>query len=328
MWRILALFVGGVAILTGAMLLSDVGPLQALKTLIEGSLGSKGAIAGTLRETTPLLIAGVAVFLALRAGLFNIGVEGQLLVGAAAATAVALAFPGVAGMLLATLAGIAAGALWSLPAGWIRAYRNGHEVITTIMLNNVAVYFTGWLLASPMKDPEQQSPTTGTIATRLPNLINQPPLTINIAIPIGLTACVLLAWWLKKTVAGYELEAAGANPTAAQLAGVDPKKTMLLAMTASGALAGLAGAVQVLAYEGRFYSGFSPGYGFDSLGVALLAGGNALGIVPASLLFGILSKGGTALQIEGVPKGITTVVIGFLIILAAAIRYRKGKQLE
>ncbi|MEZ0325755.1 MAG: ABC transporter permease [Fimbriimonas sp.] len=321
----MALLVGGVAILAAAMLISSVSPVEAVKTLILGSLGSRGAIAGTLRETTPLLIAGVAVYLALRAGLFNIGVEGQLLVGAAAATAVALKTSGSAGFMLAAAAGVGAGALWALPAGWIRAYRSGHEVITTIMLNNVAVYFTGWLLANPMKDPQQQSPTTVSIdaSTRLPNLYSHPPLIINVAIVVGVTAATLLAIWLKRTIAGFELEAVGANPRAAQFAGIDPKRTMLLAMTSSGAIAGLAGAVQVLAYEGRFYAGFSPGYGFDSLGVALLAGNNALGVLPASLLFGILAKGGTALQIEGVPKGITTVILGFLILLAAAIRYRK-----
>jgi general nucleoside transport system permease protein len=121
------------------------------------------------------------------------------------------------------------------------------------------------------------------------------------------------------------LQAVGANSRAAEFAGIDQRKTMLLAMLASGAIAGIAGAVQVLAFEGRFYSGFSPGYGFDALGVALLAGNNALGILPAALLFGILAKGGTALQIEGVPKGITTVVLGFLILISAAVRYRQVK---
>ncbi len=313
--------------LAGAMLISDVGPLHALRTLFEGSLGSPGAVAGTLRETSPLLLAGVAVFLALRAGLYNIGVEGQLIVGAAAATAIALQVSGPAGILLASLGGMAAGALWAFPAGWIKAYRNGHEVITTIMLNNIAIYFTGWLLSSPMKDPDQQSPTTGTIdaASRLPHVFSNPPLIISSGLVLGIAAVILLALWLKKTVAGYELEAVGANPVAAKYAGINARKSTLLAMASSGAIAGLAGAVQVLAYEGRFYTGFSPGYGFDALGVAILAGSNALGVIPAGLLFGILAKGGTALQIEGVPKGITTVVLGFLILFAAAVRYRQVK---
>lgn len=327
MWRLAALFAGALAILVGALLVAGVGPLDTLTVLVKGSLGSASAIAGTLRETTPLIIAGLAVFVGLRAGLFNIGVEGQLLVGALAATAAGLAVPGPGGILLGIVAGAVAGGLWALPAGWIRAYRNGHEVITTIMLNNIALFFTNWLITGPLKDPGQDSPTTRTLeaSTRLPQIIDEPPFTVNVALPLGIAAVCVLAIWLRRTVAGYELQAVGANPTAARFAGIHPRRTMLSAMVGSGAIAGLAGAVQLLSYEGRFYAGFSPGYGFDALGVALLAGSNALGIIPSSLLFGILAKGGTALQIEGVPKGITTVVLGLLILLAAAIRYRKVK---
>ena len=325
MWRLIALFVGAVGILVGALLLAGSSPGTTIAVLLKGSLGSPSAIAGTIREMTPLLIADVAVFLGLRAGLFNIGVEGQLLVGAATTAGIALGIPGPAGIVLGLIGGSAAGALWALPAGWIRAYRNGHEVITTIMLNNVAFSFTDWLLTGPLKDPKQESPTTATLAasSRLPNLYDKPPVTLSTALLLALIVTAALGYWLKRRVAGFELQAVGANPTAAEVAGIDPKRTMLSAMLGSGAIAGLAGAVQVLAYEGRFYSGFSPGYGFDALGVALLAGNSSVGLIPSSLLFGVLVKGGTSLQIEGVPKGITIVVLGFLILLAAAIRYRR-----
>ncbi len=327
-WRLSALVAGALGILAGALLVAGASPGDTLSALLKGSLGSPGAISGTLRETSPLLLAGVAVFLALRAGLFNIGVEGQLLVGAAAGAYVALRLPGPFGMLLALVAGASAGALWAWPAGWIRAYRNGHEVITTIMLNNIAFFLTAALVAGPLKDPGQEAATTAVLpaASRFPNMLNQPPLVVNGALLLGIFFTLGLAWWLSRTVAGYELQAVGANSRAAEFAGVDPRRVMVRAMLASGAVGGMAGALQVVAYEGRFYSGFSPGYGFDALGVALLAGSNALGVIPAGLLFGILSKGGTALQIEGVPKGITTVVLGCLIILAAAIRYRKVKS--
>jgi simple sugar transport system permease protein len=326
-WRLAALLCGALAILVGALVSAGVSPAVATSALLQGSLGGPGPIAGTLRETTPLLLAGIAVYLALRAGLFNIGVEGQLVVGAAATAGVALRITGIAGVLLGVCAGAVAGALWAFPAGWIRAYRNGHEVITTIMLNNIALFFTSWLLSGVLKDPKQESPTTAVLSesTRLPNIYNNPPLTINSGLLLGLIGCALLAFWLRRFVAGYELQAVGANPRAAEFAGIDPRRTMLFAMLSSGAIAGVAGAVQVLAFEGRFYTGFSPGYGFDALGVALLAGGNALGVIPAALLFGVLAKGGTALQIEGVPKGITTVVLGFLILISAAIRYRQVK---
>lgn len=326
-WKLLVLAVCAVAVLAGFVAMAGAKPMDALSILVKGSLGRPGAIAGTLRETTPLLIAGLAVFVALRAGLFNIGVEGQLLVGACACAAVALRFPGPVGMLLGIGAAMVAGALWALPAGLIRAYRNGHEVITTIMLNNVAVYLTTGLVNGPMKAAGQQSPSTASLdaASRLPDVFRQPPFSVSSGLVLGIVLTLAAAWWLGRTVSGYELQAVGANPTAARFAGVNPARTMLVAMIASGAVAGLGGAVQVLAYEGRFYAGFSPGYGFDGLGIALLAGASAFGVIPAALLFGILAKGGVALGVAHIPKGITTVVLGLVILVAAALRYRKVK---
>lgn len=326
--RLGLLIAGAVVLLAGALMIAGVSPAVALSTLAKGSLGSTAALSGTLRETTPLLIAGLAVFLALRAGLFNIGVEGQLIVGACAAAASARLLPGAAGIALAILAGIVAGAIWAWPAGWIRAYRNGHEVITTIMLNNIALFLTDYLVAGPLRDPSIETPTTRLIESRLPNLIDQPPLTVSFALLIGLLLAIAMTWWFRRTVKGYEFEAVGGNPVAARFAGIDARNVIVRAMTASGGIAGLAGALQVVAYEGRFYSGFSPGYGFDSLGVALLGGGNAVGVIPGSLLFGMLAKGSTSLQIEGVPKGITFVVLGLLVLIAGAIRYRKEPAID
>jgi len=325
-WKLIALIVGALAALAGIVLVADASPIQALKTLLQGSLGTPAAIGGTLRETTPLLITGLAVFLALRAGLFNIGVEGQLVVGALACAVVATRLPGVGGVLLGILVGMMAGALWALPAGLIRAYRNGHEVITTIMLNNVAALMTTALVAGPFRAPNQENATTVLLGaeTRLPALIGR-PLNINLGLVIGLALAAGLFFWLRRTVSGYELQAVGSNPTAARFAGVSPQRVMVRGMLASGAIAGLAGAVLVLGFEYRFYKDFSPGYGFDGLGIALLAGGNALSVIPAALLFGILAKGGVALGIEGVPRAITTVVLGLIILIAAAIRYRKVK---
>ncbi len=324
-WRLIALIVGACAILAGAVLVAHASPIESLQTLIHGSLGTPSAIAGTLKETTPLLICGLAVFIALRAGLFNIGVEGQLLAGACCCAIVATRFHGILGMVLGVLVGMLAGALWALPAGLIKAYRNGHEVITTIMLNNVAALFAAALVSGPIKDPKQADTATPYVdaSSRLPWIYSNPPVQINFALVIGILLAVGMAIWLKKTVAGYELQAVGANRIAARFAGISPQKVTVVAMSISGALGGLAGAIQVLAYEGRFYDGFSPGYGFDALGVALLAGNSAYAVLPSSFLFGVLSKGGTALQIDGIPKGITTVVLGMLILIAAAIRYRK-----
>lgn len=327
---IAALCLGGLALLWVAILATGAQPLEAIQALLKGSLGSPAAISGTLRETTPLLIAGIAVYLALRAGLFNIGVEGQFTVGACAAAAVALRFPGAVGMFLGCGAGMLAGALWAYPAGWIKAYRGGHEVITTIMLNNVAAFLTTALVAGPLKDPTQESTTTANIAdaTKLSHLYHSGPWTINSGLLLGVLGAIGLGWWLRKTVSGYELRAVGANPTAAATAGIDAKRVMVGAMAASGAIGGLAGAIQVLAFQHRFYAGFSSGYGFDALGVALLAGPAAIGLLPGAFLFGILAKGSTQLQLLGIPKGITGVVLAILVVIAAAIRYRKAKAVE
>jgi general nucleoside transport system permease protein len=327
----LALWVAGFAgILLGALLLGGFAPLETLSILVKGSLGSPAAISGTLRETTPLLLAGLAVFIALRAGLFNIGAEGQFVMGALASAVVALRIPTPIGLVLALVSGVLAGALWALPAALIKAYRNGHEVISTIMLNNIAGFMTTYLVSGILKDPAQESLTTVRIAdsVKLPNLIASPPFFINFGLLIGVVAVVLSAWWLQKTVSGYELQAAGANPVTARFAGVNVPREIVRAMLVSGGLAGFAGAVQVLAFEGRFYANFSPGYGFDALGVALLAGGSSFGTLPAAFLFGVLAKGGTALQISSVPKGLTTVLLGILIFVAAAIRYRKERPVD
>jgi len=334
--RIALLILGAAGVVVGSVWAAGVDPLEAWSRLYHGSLGTGSAISGTLRETTPLLIAGIAVFLALKAGLFNIGVEGQLLMGAVASAWVALNISGPIGIVLAIVAGVVAGGLWALPAGLIKAYRGGHEVITTIMLNNVAAFLTTALVAGPLKDPAQESTTTARIAesVRIPNLVESSValgnmnsvLRVNAALLLGLIALAALAFWLKRTVSGFELCLVGANPRAAELAGVRSSKTIVQAMAVSGMVGGFAGALQVLAYEGRFFAGISSGYGFDALGVALLSGASPWGMIPSSLLFGILAKGSTSIQILGVPKGLTYVILGLLILVFAAVRYRRAAE--
>lgn len=326
--RLIVLVLASFALLVGALMLVGVLPQDAARELFRGSLGTPRAISGTLKETTPLLIAGIAVFLALKAGLFNIGVEGQFVVGALAAAVIGVQVPGTAGMLLGVLSGIAVGGLWALLPALIKAYRNGHEVITTIMLNNIALFVTRALVAGSFKDPAEQSPTTASVPApaMLPDVYSNPPLKVSLALVVGLAVLAAFAYWLKRSVSGYELSATGANRSAAQAAGVQTRKVMIWAMIGSGALGGLAGAFQVLAFEGRFYSGFSPGYGFDALGVAILAGNSPWGLVPSSLVFGLLNQGSTSMTLVGVPKGITGVLLGLLIVVFAAFRYRGARN--
>lgn len=312
-----------VVILAVAVGSSGSSPGEAWNALLQGTLGSPNAINGTLRETTPLLIAGLAVFLALRAGLFNIGAEGQLMVGALSSVAVAMKVGGPAGVVAGLLAGVLAGCLWALPAALIKVYRGGHEVITTIMLNAVAGYVCTGLVSGVLRDPKQQSPTTATLPPT--SMLGSVPLpggvTVSYGLVAGLLACLAVAWWIKRTVGGFELEATGHNPTAARFAGVSTGRVLIGSMAASGALAGLAGAVMALGYFGRFYADFSPGYGFNSLGVAILAGSQPLALVPAALFFGVVTKAASGLQLVGIPKGIGQIVLGALIALFAAFRY-------
>lgn len=321
-------FAAGLAICIGILAATGVPVASAVESLIRGSFGTPQATTGAIRETVPLLIAGIAVFFALQAGLFNVGVEGQLVVGALASVFVAQSVSGPAGVFLGLVAGCAVGALWALPAGWIKAFRGGHEVITTIMLNSVAGYITTALVAGPLKDPAQQSPTTVNLAdsSRLPMIGAPGTVQWNLGLLLGVLAVAGVSVWLSKTVAGFELRAVGQSQSVAKFAGVHPPKVMLKAMLMSGALAGLAGAVQALGYEGRFFAEFSPGYGFTALGVALLAGASAWAVIPVAAVFGILTKSSASLQLLGVPKGLAVVVLGVLIAVVAAFRYSPARR--
>ncbi|MBL8087882.1 MAG: ABC transporter permease [Chthonomonas sp.] len=322
--KLIALALGCFAVLIGALMLAGVVPADAFSALMKGSFGSPTAISRTLKETTPLLIAGVAVFIALQAGLFNIGVEGQLLVGACTAVAIALKIPTPVGMVLAVLGAMAAGALWALPAGLIRVFRGGHEVISTIMLNNIALFLTQYLVVGPLRSLDTESQTTANVSpgVMIPNILVE-PFKLNTTLVLALLLVIGFAIWFKRSVAGYELRASGANATAAAFAGISVDKIRLRSMVVSGAIAGFAGASMVLAYEGRFYPNFSPGYGFDGLGVALLSGSSPFGLIPAALGFGVLASGGTQLSLMGIPKGVSGLLLGLLIIVFAAYRYRE-----
>lgn len=326
--RLAALVVAGIVILALVVIGSGASPAEALAKLWESAFGNPAKTSSTLRETCPLLFAGLAVYIALKAGLFNIGVEGQITIGAICASLVAIRVPGLSGLLLSIGAGVLGGALWALPAGLIKAYRGGHEVISTIMLNNIASGLTMALVAGPFKDPSQEGTTTRDVldSTRIPDIFQGRGWLISASLPLGILVIVAFAIWLKKSVAGFELRMVGDNPRAAEFAGIDVPKTIWRSMVASGAVAGLGGAIQVLAFEHRFFHGISSGYGFDALGVALLSGSNPIGMLGSGLLFGVLNKGASSLQILGIPKGITWIVLAMLVVVFAAIRYRKAAQ--
>ena len=298
--------------------------MAALGALWTGAFGSGYAVASaTLVRATPLILAGLAVAVAFRAGILNVGAEGQLLAGGAAATAIAVSGSATLGWAtapLALLAGAAAGALWAGIAALLRRRFGVLEVISTIMLNFVALYATGWLVRGPLQEPLRIYPQSPTLpeSARLPLLV--PGTRLHVGFALALAAGVALWAVLRHSAAGFRLRAAGLNPHAAASAGLIAVPAVTsAAFLASGALAGLAGAVEVTGVTYALYENLSPGYGYTAIAVALLARLHPLGVLAAGVLFGALEAGAGAMQRDaGVPAVVVTVVEALLILLVLA----------
>jgi general nucleoside transport system permease protein len=325
-----ALIIGGVIM---ALTTRDLSiPFRAYRGLLAGMLGSPTAIADTLISATPYLFTGLAVALAFKCGLFNIGAEGQLALGALLTAYVGYRFemPALIHLPLALLAGIAAGFLWGAIPGVLKARTGAHEVITTIMLNYLALQVAQYMLSGPMKARGTVVPKTPPLerSAWLPMLI--PSLELHSGVLLAVLASVLISWFLGRTVWGFALRTVGTNPAAARYAGMSVSWNIVIAMALSGGLAGLAGAVEVTGValdttsfnrEGNRYLGlgFSSGYGFDSIAVALLGRGNPYGVVAASLLFGGLRAGASKMQFDTqVPGEIIAVIQGLILLFVAA----------
>jgi ABC-type uncharacterized transport system permease subunit len=312
-----------VALASAAMALAGASPLIGFEALFRGALGGPHQISETLVQTTSLLFPSLAVAFAFRAGLFNIGAEGQLIVGGLAAGVVgaALQAPGFIAIPLILLAGAIGGGAWGGIAGLLRARFGGNEVIATLMLNILAALFANYLVAGPLHGPNAQGAETADLALSswLPTLV--PDTRLTIALPIGLVLAGVLAYVFARTVFGYELRAAGLAPEAAARAGIDLRRTALVAMVVSGAIAGLGGATIVDGILHRFNVELSPGYGFTAIAVALVGGLGPLRIVIASFAFGILQSGSLTMQaLAHVPKDAVTFVEGVIILGLAARR--------
>lgn len=322
---VLALVAGVVALL----LATGHNVSDALTALASGSIGSWYALgSGTLVRATPLILTGLAVTIAFRAGVFNIGAEGQFVVGAAAATATALALPGWPRVLLlaVTLAsGVIAGALWAWVAAVLRTRFHVLEVISTIMLNFVALHLVSYLVRGPLQEPTRIYPQTLSLAdaARLPRL--GPVTRLHLGFVIAVLACLAAGWILRHTAGGFRLRAVGANPFAARVAGrIDAKRVTTNAFLLSGALAGLAGAIEVSGVTYALYENISPGYGFTAIAVALLARLNAFAVLATGILVGALEAGAAGMQRDaGVPSVVVSVVeAGIILALVALGRTR------
>ena len=314
---------------SAVLVASRLNPLSAFAALLTGALGSTQALAETLAQTTTLLFAGVGVAVALRAGLFNVGAEGQLVIGGlcAAVAGAQLALPWPLEIPLCLAAGAVGGGFVGALAGWLRSRFGASEVISTIMLNYIAIIASSFLVNGPLRG-SSSIPETAAIAPSaiLPPIIASTRLTF--AFPIAVVVAIAVAWWLRRTVAGYELRAAGKSERAARYAGIDVGRTIVRAMFLSGALAGLGGATEVMGLVHRFNAELSPGFGFTSIAVALLAGASPLAAIATSLLFGVLQNGALAMQaVAGTPKDVIAIFQGFVILFVAANWLRTGGRI-
>ena len=311
------------------MLAFHADPVTAFGALARGAFGSKQGFAETLVQTAALIFAGLGVAVAFRAGLFNIGAEGQLVVGGlcTAIAGAALHAPSVVEIPLCLLAGAAGGAVWGGIAGALRARFGASEVITTIMLNYIAFLGSNYLVSGPLRgDPN--APETAPIAATAVMAPIVAGTRLTAALPLAIALALFLWWWLGRTVAGYELRAVGKSERAARYAGVNAGGVIVRAMLMGGALAGLAGATEVLGLLHRFNAELSPGYGFTSIAVALLGATNPIGVMFSALFFGALQNGALSMQaLAGVPKDLIAVVEGLVILFVAVRRLPVGLAL-
>jgi simple sugar transport system permease protein len=332
---------------------------EAYTTLFTGSIGSPSKIIDaiqsgddlairrafnpffeSLTRSIPYIFAGLGMALGFRTGLFNIGVEGQIFMGGIFSVWVGYSFIGLPAIIhipFAFMAGALGGALWGFIPGFLKAKTGGHEVINTIMMNYVAFRLTDWLLRGPMKREGSTNPLSPIIeaSAELPRFFES-PIRFHLGFFIALVVAALVYWFLFKTKWGFDLRTVGANPHAARYAGMNIVRSTIAAMSLSGALAGMAGSNELLGLNHHLSQSFSPGYGFDSIALALLGRNHPLGVVLAALLFGTLRNGATRMQAAaGIPIDIISVMQAFILAFIAApaiirtiFRLREPKKAE
>lgn len=322
---IVALILGALTMLATDVDLATIG--RSYVALLKGSVGSLNALSETLTAAFPLVLAGLGLALGFRAGLFNIGAEGQLLMGGLAAVVVGFSLPGLPAVLLlplCLLAGAVMGAFYASIAGVLRAYTGAHEVISTIMLNLISYRLLDYILRQPFVQlPGRSDPISKSVPPNaaLPRLLDwiEPNLRVHAGLVLMLIAVAAVWWLLFRTKLGFELRASGENPDAARYAGMRASLIIVLAMAIAGALAGLAGANQVLGVLGRASPGFSAGIGFDAIAVALLGRSHPVGVLFAGLLFGALEAGGRQMQVDaGVSVDLIGIIQALIIVFIAA----------
>jgi ABC-type uncharacterized transport system permease subunit len=320
------------AVLISSVIILAFGkdPIAAFSALVQGSFGSLNYLGETFLSAVPLMFTGLAVAYGFRSGLFNIGAEGQLFMGGLAGAYLGVVLGGLSAFVavpVIILAGALAGAAWAFIPAILKARVGAHEVITTMMFSYIARYFVSWMVTGPLKAPGP-IPQTNLIGAGavLPRIVTVFPALqmgrahMGLFIAIG---CAVLMWFiLKYTTTGYESRAVGFNPLAAQTGGVSIASTTVKALCISGALAGLAGVVEVLGVQGRIFDTFSSGFGFTGIAVALLAKNNPIAVIPAAILFGALSAGSSLMQLEAdVSIKVVSIIQALIIFFVATEPY-------
>jgi general nucleoside transport system permease protein len=318
----LALLIGA-----GMLVVLNANPLQAYRAMLDGAIGSQYAITQTLVKATPLLLVGLGVVIAFRGGIINIGGEGQILVGALGAAAVALYVPVVPSwlhMILCLLGGTLAGAVWGGIPGALKAKLEVNEILTTIMMNAIALQLTNYLIRGPMMDPQQVAAGTHIAQTAefpravwLAKLVPQTLLHSGAILALILAILVYVFMW--RTTIGFRIRAVGLSTDASRYAGIPVRVFQALSLTLGGALAGLAGAIEVLGISHRVVEGISGGYGFTGIVVALFGGLHPLGTIPASILFGGLLVGADKMQrAVQVPSAMIQAILGLVVVFVVS----------
>jgi len=309
---VLAIF-GTLLIVASFMVLVDISPSKAFGVLLRSTLSSIPSVCNVLRYSVPYIFAGLSVAIAMRAGMWNIGAEGQLQLGGLGALVAGLTTGSSSAGLVA---GIAAGGVWGGIAGALKAYRGVNEIIVTIMMNFIAMYIVNNAVLGPLCFPTATAPYTYSIphSARLPILVSGT--TLHLGFPLALGSCIAFALWFKYTLAGFRIRLTGLNLRALTFSGSIPGKFQLLAMLLAGGVAGAAGAAEVLGVRYYLTLNWSRGWGWPAIAVAFLAKGNPLIVIPVAIFYAIFDAGSLQLQIAtGLPRALVDVMQGLPLVL-------------
>ena len=325
----LGLLAGGILIL-----ISGVNPFAAYGSMLRGAFGNMYSFSNVLVRVSPLLLGGMGVALGIKAGVWNTGIEGYMYLGAIGAAVVgipALNLPPVLHVILALLSGMVFAAVWGFIPGYLRAHRGVNEVTCTIMLNYIAIYLTNWLVSPPqfIADAKAFYPMSLPLqeSARLPILMKGT--SLHPGAFIGLIVCILFFLVLKYTPFGFRTRMLGGNPHAAQYSGVKTRKQIVMVMVIGAMLGGLSGAIEVSGLKSRVYMDFVTGVGYECVAVALLAGGNPLGVIVTAFFFSVLKVGGATMSIDtGISASMTNIIIALCVLFVIGVGVGEARLLK